>query len=120
MKQKKLRRLLYNLGTIAYPVGDRANMLIRQVRSLGSLRKELVCMSPSWRKPEDSFGAPTYKIGGSNFSLHGRVGLFLIRLVVTTLIPFWRVIHKRFMIESRRKLFLKSKSFIPPKVSSLS
>jgi hypothetical protein len=32
----------------------------------------------------------------------------------------WRVIHKRFMIESRRKIFLKSKSFIPPKVSSLS
>jgi hypothetical protein len=111
---------LYNLGTIAYPVGDRANMLIRQVRSFGSLRKELVCMSSSWRKPEDSFGAPTYNIGGSNFSLHGRVGLFLIRLVVTTLIPFWRVIHKRFMIQSRRKIFFKSKSFIPPKVSSLS
>jgi hypothetical protein len=120
MIQKKLRRLLYDLGTIAYPVGDRANMLIRQVRSLGSLRKELVSMSPSWRKPEDSFGAPTYKIGGSNFSLHGRVGLFFIRLVVTTLIPFWRVIDKRFMIESRRKIFIKCKSFIPPKALALS
>ena len=61
---------------IAYPVGDKAKMLIRQIRSFGSLRKELVCMAPMRRKPKDSFRAPTYFIGGSNFSLHGRVGLF--------------------------------------------
>jgi hypothetical protein len=40
--------------------------------------------------------------------------------VVTTLIPFWRVIDKRFMIESRRKILIKCKSFIPPKALALS
>jgi hypothetical protein len=108
---------LYDLGTIACPVGDEVNVLIRQVRSFGSLRKELVCMSPPWRKPKGSFRAPTYFIGGSNFSLHGRVGLFLMRLIATTLIPFWRVIHKIFMIESRRKIF-EIKASAPPKVLS--
>ena len=92
-------------------------MLIRQVRSFGSSGKELVCMSPAWRKPEDSFRTPTYFIGGSNFSLHGRVGLFLIRLVLMTIIPFWRILHKNFMIESRRKIIFKIKPFGPPKVA---
>lgn len=72
-------------------------------------------MSPEWRKPKDSFRAPTYFIGGSNFSLHGRVGLFLIRLVFAALLPFWRVINRDFMIESRRKIIFKIKSFTPPK-----
>ena len=109
---------MYDLGTIAYPVGDKENMLIRQVRSFGSLCKELVSMSPTWRKPKGSLGAPTYFIGGSNVSLHGRVGLFLMRLAFATLIPIWSVINKRFMIESRRKIIFKIKSFAPPKVLS--
>jgi hypothetical protein len=90
-------------------------MLIRQIRSLGSLGKELVCMSPERRKPKDSFGAPTYIIGGSNFSLHGRVGFLLIGLVFVELLPFWRVINRDFMIESRRKIIFKTESFIPSK-----
>jgi hypothetical protein len=72
-------------------------------------------MSSIRRKPEDSFGAPTYFIGGSNFSLHGRVGLFLIGLVFVALLPFWRVINRYFMIESRRKIAFKTGFFAPPK-----
>jgi len=66
-------------------------------------------------KPEGSFGAPTYFIGGSNFTLHGRVGLFLIRLVFAALLPFWRIINRDSMIDSRRKIIFKIKSFSPPK-----
>jgi hypothetical protein len=59
---------------MACPVGDKVKMLIRQIRSFGSLGKESVCKSPDVRKPKVSFKAPTYFIGGSNFPSHGRVG----------------------------------------------
>jgi len=51
-------------------------VLIRQIRSFGSPRKEPVCMPGihSAGKPEGSFRAPTYFIGGSDVALHGRVG----------------------------------------------
>src|SRR4030042_2650890 len=117
MIQKQVKEVIVQSGTIACPISDKVNMLIRQVRSFGSLSKELVCMSPSWRKPKGSFSAPTYKIGGSNFSLHGRVGLFLMRLVVALLTPFCGFIHTRFTIESRRQIG-NIKSSAPPKVLS--
>jgi len=47
--------------------------LIRLIRSLGSLRKALVCILPLWQKPEDVFMTPTYVIGGSDIS-HTRQG----------------------------------------------
>ena len=102
----------------AYPVGDKVNMLIRQVRSFGSLGKELVSMpriQSAW-KPKDSFRAPTYYIGGSNFALHGRVGFIMKRLVFMTFILLWRIIHKyTYMIKCRWKTLLKITCFSPPK-----
>jgi hypothetical protein len=36
-----------------------------------------VCMPRIYAgKPEGSFRAPTYFLGGSDFALHGRVGLY--------------------------------------------
>ena len=113
---KHIKEVLYDIGTIACPVGDKVKMLIRQIRSFGSFCKELVCMSPSWGKPKASFKAPTYTLGGSNFSLHGRVGLFSLRLAIMTLIPFWRIIHREFVIENRRGNIFTIESSSPPKV----
>lgn len=91
----------------ACPVRVKENMLIRQVRSFGSLRKESVCMpctEPSG-KPNVSFRAPTYFIGGSNFSLHGRVGLeYFGRFMMY--IPFGRILHKWFLIQKIVKKIL--------------
>lgn len=62
--------------------------LIRQVRSLGSQRKEYGVHASRGRKPEVSFKAPTYLIRGSNFTstpqggikeLDDKEGLFLYR-----------------------------------------
>ena len=119
MIQKQVKEVIVQSGTIAYPVSDKVNMLIRQVRSFGSLSKELVSMLLTFgeEKPEGSFRAPTYFIGGSNVSLHGRVGLFLMRLVVAPLTPFGGFIHTRFTIESRRQIG-NIKSSAPPKVLS--
>ena len=50
--------------------------LIRQIRSFGSLCDALVCMLAMCQKPEGAFKAPTYVIGGSNFS-HTRQGGFI-------------------------------------------
>jgi hypothetical protein len=77
-------------------------MLIRQVRSFGSLSKELVSMLRSFgkEKPEGSFGAPTYFIGGSNFTLHGRVGLF-DRLALMTLTPFGGIINRNHVTKKK-------------------
>jgi len=105
------------LTVLAYPVGDKVNMLIRQVRSLGSLGKELVSMPrvQTAGKPKDFFRAPTYYIGGSNFALHGRVGFIMKRLVLMTFILLWKIIHKYIYTGCRWKTFLKIKYFSPPK-----
>lgn len=53
--------------------------LIRQIRSLGSLFREYgVHVSSMMRKPEVSFKAPTYIIGGSDSSFTRRGGLILV------------------------------------------
>jgi len=96
-------------------------MLIRQVRSFGSLCKELVSMLYAFgkEKPEGSFGAPTYFIGGSNFTLHGRVGLF-DRLVFMTLTPFGGIINRNHATKKRGEFVLKNNYLSPPRVSSAS
>ena len=96
-------------------------MLIRQVRSFGSLSKELVSMLHAFgeEKPEGSFRAPTYFIGGSNFALHGRVGLFN-RLVLMALTPFGGIINRSHGTKSRWKFVLKNNYLSPPRVSSAS
>jgi hypothetical protein len=71
------------------------------------------------KKPKDSFRAPTYIIGGSNFTLHGRVGLF-DRLVFTALTPFGGIINRNHGTKSRWKFVLKNKYLSPPRVSSAS
>lgn len=103
----------------ACPVGDKENLLIRQIRSFGSLRKELVCMPHSQQmgKPKGAFRAPTYFIGGSNFFLHGRVGLFHNRLVFMTCIFLWRKIIKIFnMIENKKTIIFRYIFYSPPKL----
>ena len=53
--------------------------LIRQIRSLGSLFREYgVHVSSMMRKPEVSFKAPTYIIGGSDSSFTRRGGFILV------------------------------------------
>lgn len=61
-------------------------MLIHQVRSLGSLSTDYGEHVLHGGKPNVSFGAPTYFIGGSNFFLHGRAGLFYLRLLAISLL----------------------------------
>jgi len=95
--------------------------LIRQVRSFGSLSKELVSMLLAFgkEKPEGSFKAPTYFIGGSNFTLHGRVGLFY-RLVFMALTPFGGITNRNYETKNRWKFALKNNYLSPPRVSSAS
>ena len=80
-------------------------MLIRQVRSFGSPGKGLVSMLFFFEeeKPEGPFRAPTYFIGGSNFAVHGRVGL-LDRLVFMALTPFTGIINRNHGGKSRWNL----------------
>jgi hypothetical protein len=70
-------------------------------------------------KPEGSFGAPTYFIGGSNFTLHGRVGLF-DRLAFVALTPFGGIINRNYAANNRWKFVLKNNYLSPPRVSSAS
>jgi hypothetical protein len=70
-------------------------------------------------KPEGSFGAPTYFIGGSNFTLHGRVGLF-DRLAFMALTPSGGIINRNYATNNRGKFVLKSNYLSPSKVSSAS
>jgi hypothetical protein len=49
--------------------------LIRQIRSFGSQREVLVSMLPRWQKPEGTFMAPTYRIGGFNSSCTRQGGI---------------------------------------------
>ena len=107
------------------PVCDKVNMLIRQIRSFGSLGKKLVSMSLDERKPEDFFRAPTCHHSGSNYPLHGRVGyLYTIRLVYKTFVSFWRTLHRSFSfnenIEKKGKHFITIHPFLPPRVCSTS
>ena len=53
---------------------------------------------PPAQKPEVSFRTPTYLIGGSNFLLHGRAGLFGWFLIVSLLVRIIDTVKK----ESRR------------------
>jgi hypothetical protein len=56
-------------------------MLIHQIRSLGSLGKGYGVHAghSTARKPEVSFKAPTYPIGGSNFSSTRQGGFLLVQ-----------------------------------------
>jgi hypothetical protein len=70
-------------------------------------------------KPEGSFGAPTYIIGGSNFTLHGRVGLFNW-LVFMALTPFGGIINRNRATKNKWKFLLKNRYLSPPRVFSAS
>ncbi len=114
MNKKRRGRLLF-VNTYACPVSDKAKMLIWQIRSFGSLRKGLVCMPCiSSGKPKDPFRAPTYFLGRSNFSLHGRVGLLFSRLVKMTFISKWSIKNK-IVIKDLREIIYKFKKFLTPK-----
>jgi hypothetical protein len=78
LDHKYIMNIKEGMVSVTYPVGDKAIMLIRQIRSFGSLCKELECRPLFQRtgKPKGSLRAPTYTIGGSDFTLHGRVGLY--------------------------------------------
>ena len=56
--------------------------LVRQIRSLGSLRKVSVCMLTRCQKPKATFMAPTYPIGGSDssYTRQGGIHILLIEL----------------------------------------
>ena len=56
--------------------------LIQQIRSYGSQREVLVSMLPKWQKPEGTFMAPTYPIGGSDSSCTRQGGINLIQELV--------------------------------------
>jgi len=97
-------------------------MLIRQIRSFGSLSKALVCMpsGSAGGKPEGSFMAPPYTLGGSNIALHGRVGILftlVAGLVFMTVIHLWRIAVSIFKIESNRKITYNIIHFSPPGMS---
>jgi hypothetical protein len=80
-------------------------MLIRQIRSFGSPGKKLVSTLLHFEeKPEGYFRAPTYFIGGSNFAVHGRVGLFN-RLVLMTLTPYGGIMNRNDGKENRWNLY---------------
>jgi len=69
-------------------------------------------------KPKGPFRAPTCLTGGSNSTLHGRVGLFIISgwWIMTTML-FWRIKHKiEFFIEKTREYDFKMEYFSPPEV----
>jgi hypothetical protein len=59
-------------------------MLIRQIRSLGSLRKKYGVHALLWKaeKPYVFFKAPTYIIGGSDYSLARQGGLILRNIMM--------------------------------------
>jgi hypothetical protein len=120
MNEKINRRLLYKLNKYACPVGDKVRILIRQIRSFGSPGRGLVCRPRIKRagKPEDSFRVPTYFLGGSNFSLHGRAGLFFPELVIMTLMFLRRIkIKINHIIDVKLKIIHKIKYFSPPEVA---
>ncbi len=113
---ENIKRRLLSINRYACPVGDKAKMLIWQIRSFGSLGKGLVCMPCiSSGKPKDPFRAPTYFLGRSNFSLHGRVGLLILRLANMTFISNRRIKNKIF-IKDMHKIINKSKKFSNLKV----
>lgn len=56
--------------------------LIRQIRSFGSLCDALVCMLAMCQKPEGVFKAPTYLLGGSNFSRTRQGGLIFTKITM--------------------------------------
>jgi len=112
----------YKFRVFACPVGDKVNMLIRQIRSFGSLRKVPVCMPCSLiaGKPEGSFMAPTYTLGGSNIALHGRVGFLfalIAGLVCMISMRLWRTAFGVFKIESNGKITYNIIRFSPPGMS---
>jgi hypothetical protein len=59
--------------------------LIRQIRSFGSQREVLVSMLPRWQKPEGTFMAPTYPIGGSDSSCTRQGGINHIEKLVAVI-----------------------------------
>jgi len=106
----------------ACPVGDKVNMLIRQIRSFGSLGKAPVCMllGLTMGKPEGSFRAPTYTLGGSNIALHGRVGFLftlIAGLVCMISMRLWRTAFGIFTIKSNGKITYNIIHFSPPGMS---
>jgi len=66
-------------------------------------------------KPEGPFRIPTYRIGGSNIALHGRVGLFFVAGIM--MIVLRRISNILFMIESNREFISKKTYFSPPLLS---
>ena len=68
--------------------------LIRLIRSLGSLRKALVCMLPRWQKPEDAFMTPTYLIGGSDSSHTRQGGINIANMIVAMVLKLLVKINK--------------------------
>src|SRR5512135_2599363 len=60
--------------------------LVRQIRSLGSLCKVSVCMLTRCQKPKATFMAPTYPIGGSDFSCTRQGGINILLVKLATMI----------------------------------
>jgi len=71
-------------------------------------------------KPESSFMAPTYTLGGSDIALHGRVGILftlVAGLVFMIVMRLWRIVVSIFKIESNRKITYNIIHFSPPGMS---
>lgn len=79
--------------------------LIRQIRSFGSLCDALVCMLAICQKPEGVFKAPTYLLGGSNFSRTRQGGL------IFTKIPMLMTIVLALLVTNIKKNYRENNGF---------
>lgn len=87
--------------------------LIRQIRSLGSLFREYgVHVSSMMRKPEVSFKAPTYIIGGSDSSFTRRGGFILLLVGI-------KLLMARYLLEMIRQAFKMEIMFLREDINKI-
>lgn len=87
--------------------------LIRQIRSLGSLFKEYgVHVSSMMRKPEVSFKAPTYIIGGSDSSFTRRGGFILLVIGI-------KLLMARYLLVMTRQAFIMEIMFLREDINKI-